>query len=401
MHALLVHPGTQHARHLARELHVRGMLTEFWTGIGFAPGSLYGNLARAAGRLPGLHGLASRQVPGVPPERIHTTPLIELLALARLRWSESLPVIHHRNESFQQAIPDRVLRAAGAIIGFDTSSWILARRAAHFGRPLLLERTIAHPQAHDRIMRELAARYPAWGAAVEPRLPCVTAAEEAEHTLAHRIVVGSPVVARSLEEAGVAGSKICLNPYGVDWERFATPTMERKARPLRFLFAGSVNARKGVPLLLEAWRALPPGEAELWLAGRASEQVRKLIPALPGLRLLGGVPHQAMPAIYAQCDVFVLPTYFEGFSLVVLEALAAGLPVITTPNSGAESLLTDPALGRLIPAGDLEALVAALRHYAGNPPHRPDTVAAAGGLRERFSWGAYGDRWAQLLSESV
>jgi glycosyltransferase involved in cell wall biosynthesis len=107
-----------------------------------------------------------------------------------------------------------------------------------------------------------------------------------------------------------------------------------------------------------------------------------------------------MPVLYAQCDVFVLPTYFEGFSLVVLEALAAGLPVITTPNSGAEDVITRPSLGRLVTAGHAEELIDALRTCTLNPPCRAEVINAVRELRPQLSWESYGDRWSQLLRET-
>ncbi|MBA4137488.1 MAG: hypothetical protein C0518_09255 [Opitutus sp.] len=401
MKVLLAHPGTQHARQLAVQLERHGLLGELWTGLAFAADSLAGRSALAASRLPKLGGLASRVVDGIPAAKIRRVAINELRALARLRREESLTVVHERNAVFQQAIPDATLTSTDATIGFDTSSWILAERLARLERPLFLDRSIAHPAAHERIMRDVAARFPDWAAGVGPRLPNVMAAEQREHTLAHRIVVGSPFVARTLHEAGVAAEKIRVNPYGVDWERFAASASNPPAgaRPRRFLFVGSVIARKGVPLLLKAWRALQPRGAELWIVGRTSEHTRTLIPELPGLKLLGQITGAQMPAIYAQCDVLVLPTFFEGFSLVVLEALAAGLPVITTPNSGAETILLRPGLGQIIPIGDLDALVEAMRRALENSPPRADVVRATQALHAEFSWSAYGDRWAALLTE--
>jgi glycosyltransferase involved in cell wall biosynthesis len=191
-----------------------------------------------------------------------------------------------------------------------------------------------------------------------------------------------------------------INPYGVDWARFAAaPASDRSQRPLRFLFLGSHLARKGLPVLFDAWRALGTkrGDAELWLAGHCGERERALIPELPGLKLLGLVPHADVPALLGQVDVFVLPSFFEGFGLVLLEALAAGVPFISTPHTGAADLPADPVLGQLVPAGSTEALVAALEQALAHPPDRAAVRAAVRALEPRFSWEAYGDRWADLL----
>jgi glycosyltransferase involved in cell wall biosynthesis len=106
-----------------------------------------------------------------------------------------------------------------------------------------------------------------------------------------------------------------------------------------------------------------------------------------------------MAALYAQCDVFVLPSLFEGFGLVILEALAAGLPVISTPHTGAVDVLKNAALGHLVHAGSVEALLAAMRHYVDIRPSRAAVMSAVAALRSVFSWEAYGDGWAALLRE--
>ena len=121
---------------------------------------------------------------------------------------------------------------------------------------------------------------------------------------------------------------------------------------------------------------------------------------LPGLKVRGLVPHADVPTLLASCDVFVLPSWLEGFSLTLLEALASGLPVISTPNSGATDLVTAPVLGRIVAPGSVEELLAALESHLASPPDRVAVRAACVPLRSRFSWEAYGDRWAALLQET-
>ncbi len=403
MRVLLAHPGTQHARRLARELERHSLLGEFWTGLALAEHSLAAALVARFPRLPRVMGLSNRIVPGIPAARLHRVPFNEIRAIARLsRGGDALRILHERNEIFQDAIPDASLRACDAIIAFDTSAWRLAARSQALNRPLYLDRTIAHPAAFTRIEAELHRRYPEWCPPVEPRPGYVVAAEEMEHRLARRIVVGSSFARDTLVAEDIPAAKLRVIPYGVDWSRFATPPASSAARPLRFLFLGSHLARKGLPVLLDAWRACGAsrGKAELWLAGHCGERERRLIPELPGLRVLGLVPHTDVPALLAECDVFVLPSFLEGFSLALLEALASGLPVLSTPNSGAADLITDSVLGRVVTPGSVEALEAALEFYLAAPPDRAAVRAAAAPLAQRFSWQTYGDRWAALLHET-
>lgn len=400
---LLAHPGTQHATRLARELANRGLLGEFWTGLALAESGLPAWFATVWRRCGPIRGLSNRIARGVPGAALHCQPLNEVRALWRLRRGEEpLRVLHERNERFQLAIPEASLRAHTAVIAFDTSAWQLARRAGSLARPLFLDRTIAHPTALARLEADLHRRYPEWCPPSQPRPAWLTAAEDEEHRLARRIVVGGVFARDTLLAEGIPPERIVVNPYGVDWDRFAPSATPAGGRPLRFLFLGSHLARKGLPILLEAWRALGPrrGDAELWLAGPCGPRERALIPELPGLRLLGQVPHADVPGLLAQTDVLVLPSLFEGFGLVLLEALAAGLPFIATPHTGAADLPPGDQFGLMVPVGSAESLQAAMEHYLSRPPDRAAVLAACAHIRDQFSWRAYGDRWAALLSSA-
>ena len=389
MKALLAHPGTQHAFRLARELHRLGRLDGFWSSLVFAAD---GPPARLLGsRLP-----RNRVLPEVPAALLHSRPWGELLGRLRRGGNGEL-AIHRRNARFQCAIPARAVARAEAVIAFDTSGWLLARRARDAGKPFFLDRTIAHPAVLARGLATLAAAYPDWPVDLRPRAAEICRAEEEEHALATRVVVGSSFARDSLVAEGVDASRIAINPYGVDWTAFAPPPPAVETRPFRFLFAGSILARKGVPVLLDAWRALRRGDAELWLAGGLPPELRSRIPELPGLRLLGRVPNADMPGLYARADVLVLPSLQEGFSLVLLEALASGLRILATPQTGAADLLEDASLGALVECASVESLRAAMEREMDRRPDRDAVRAGAHRLQTRYSWTEYGRRWADLL----
>ena len=392
MKALLAHPGTQHAFRLAGELHRLGRLDGFWSSLVFASD---GPAARLLGpRLP-----RNRVLSGVPSCMLHSRPWGELLEKLR-RGADGELAIHRRNARFQRAIPPSALARAGAVIAFDTSGWLLGRWTRDAGKPFFLDRTIAHPAVLARGLAALAAAYPDWPMDLKPRAEEIRRAEEEEHALATRVVVGSSFARDSLVAEGVDPSRVSINPYGVDWAAFAAPPPAVEARPFRFLFAGSILARKGVPVLLDAWRDLRRGDAELWIAGGLAPELRSRIPALPGLRLLGRVPNAEMPGLYARADVLVLPSLQEGFSLVLLEALASGLRIVATPQTGAADLLEDASLGALVDCASADSLRAAMERELDRGPDRAAIRAGARRLQTRFSWTEYGRRWAALLDSA-
>jgi starch synthase len=386
----LIHPGTQHAPRLARALWAGGKLRGFWTGF-----AVHGDAPLAAA-LPGP--LGNRVMRGFPAALLHTRPWIEIVAQLRLRLGgDAESVMHERNRRFQEAVPQQALREAGAVIGFDTSSWILARRAAGAGVPFILDRSAPPAAAAQALFTDLARRYPDWRDDFQPRAPAVAEAERIEHDSAAAIVVASSFVRRCLVELGVDAARIAVIPYGVDAESFR-PGARTAAPGVRFLCAGAVNARKGIPLLLEAWRTVATPESRLTIAGALRADRRHLLEGIEGLALRGAVPHAEMPDLYSSSDVLVFPSYHDGFGLVILEAMAAGLPVIATSASAGPDLIADGEDGFVIDAGDRDALAARMQRLARDPGLVQRMGQAARDKARQHTWQRYGEAWLQLLA---
>jgi starch synthase len=398
MKVLLAHPGTQYSFRLAAELQRRGALSAFYTGLAFAK---HGWIDRLSSLMPAhwRRRLANRCLAGVPSKRLYRRPASELAAMWRLRRGcDSQQVWHRRAEQFQQSISDGALTRSSAVIGFDTASWVLAKRSTFRGIPFILDQSIGHPDAKVPAYALVRQQYPTWIEGVAARRPEVRAAEQVEHDTAVAIVAASSFTRRTLIDHGVAEAKIRVNPYGVDTDRFEGKHASQ-SRCLRFIFVGLINARKGVPLLFEAWHKLRASGAELWLVGSASKQVLPLLPETRGVKHFGRVPHEEVPALMQQCDVFVFPSYFEGFGLVLLEAMASGLPVITTTATSGPDILTEGEDGWIIEPGDLSSLVQKMTFCLEHPQIVREMGMRARSTAERFTWSAYGNRWIQILSE--
>ncbi|OYT69613.1 MAG: hypothetical protein CFK52_13395 [Chloracidobacterium sp. CP2_5A] len=393
---LLAHPGTQHAFPLARQLAQRGLLGEFWTGLALREEAWWGRWLASSPML--RERLGNRLLSGVPRQRLHLQPWRELAALWAIRRGKpALEVFLARNQRFQRDVPSSALRTADAVIGFDTSSWILAERCRDLGRRFILDQSIAHPLWKRRVFEEVAARYPDWRESIAPPLPAMLGHEQREHELAATIVVASSFTKRSLLAHGVPEMKLVVNPYGVDLEAFTPRRPSEGGRPFRFLFLGALTARKGLPLLLEVWRKLAARRAELWLVGPASPTVRRLIPDLPGLRFLGKRPHRDLPDILRRCDALAFPSYFEGFGLVVLESMACGVPVIASDATVGPDLIEDGADGWLMTAGDAERLQSVMEEALSQPTKAFEMGRLARRKAEAYTWDAYGARWQALL----
>ena len=185
--------------------------------------------------------------------------------------------------------------------------------------------------------------------------------------------------------------KIALAPYGMDLE-FWCPEQPASIfpslSPLRFIYAGQASIRKGIPVLLAAWRLAGLKDAQLELVGSWQMAPEKLRSLPPNVTFTGPVSREKLRERYRQSDVFLFPSFFEGFGLVVLEAMACALPVVATQASAGPDIL-DESCGRLAPAGQLEAWVEMLRWFAANREKIPAMQRAARAKAETCTWSHY------------
>lgn len=147
----------------------------------------------------------------------------------------------------------------------------------------------------------------------------------------------------------------------------------RSREPMRILFVGWLIAEKGVAELLTAVACIP--DVQLTLVGPQQDSYReKIEPMLRSLgnrvRVLPASPPEVVRNLYAAADVLVLPTYREGFPNVVLEAMAAALPVVATPVGAIPDAIRDGEEGLLVPVRDPSALETALRRLTADPALR-------------------------------
>ena len=398
MKALLAHPDTQYSAQLARQLYRHNCLYRFWTSFALVQHSPVERMLSMLPRPP--KWLGNRFIAGLPSEKIRTIPHLELTALLRLKLGTEMQIaFHDRNEQFQRMIPRSELQSSGVVIGFDTSSNLLIDRATSIERPFVLDQTIAHPRSKNRVYDSIRRQFPDWSADLEIRADAVSAAENAEHANATLIVVASSFTKATLIEHGVRADKIALNPYGVDLTRFSRRSRPYEKRPFRFLFAGLVSARKGIPLLLQSWKTLAPKNAELWIVGPVSPTAPSNWLDGTRTKFLGKVSNTKLASIMAESDVFVFPSYFEGFALVLLEAMASGLPVITTTATAGPDIISHDQDGWIIEPGDLDGLVRTMRSCLENRERVAEMGRKARATAEKFSWDTYGDRWHDVLKE--
>ncbi|MBW4643772.1 MAG: glycosyltransferase family 4 protein [Goleter apudmare HA4340-LM2] len=221
--------------------------------------------------------------------------------------------------------------------------------------------------------------------------------KQQEIALADHIFVASSITQQSLLREGVSSDKITVIPYGAPIDYFQPqPKLDKT---FRALFVGRVGPRKGVHYLIKAWQELRLPQAELMLVG-VNEFPQSWLAQLPeSVRYIPSVPHGTLNEYYSNANVFVFPSLVEGFGLVLLEAMACGIPVITTPNTAGPDIITDGVEGFIVPIRDVEALKEKLEWCDRHPVELAQMGRAARRQAEQLTWEAYRESLArQVLS---
>jgi len=285
--------------------------------------------------------------------------------------------------------------APGILIAIDTGAESLFR-AWHGRSRLVLDLSIATP--HYRAHLFTAAERSADHVGVRFHHPgeWELTRYAAELALADLVLCPSEFVRDSCRFLGVPEEKLKLVPYGFDPGRFAPPAVPRPvSSPLRLGFAGTVCYRKGSHLLLAAFARLHRDhpDAELHLYGDVQDAPANT----PGSGVIfhGRVPQEDLATAFRTLDLLAFPTLFEGSAYVVYQALASGLPVITTDRAGS---ILDPTCGVLLPAITAEALYSTLAALADNRTHLASLAAAAPSFVARHTWADYSMRLHTTLA---
>ncbi|HEY2771429.1 MAG TPA: glycosyltransferase family 4 protein [Solirubrobacteraceae bacterium] len=242
--------------------------------------------------------------------------------------------------------------------------------------------------------------YPEW-APLTPRRAAAWRGFEADVCRAALRVFTFSEFARSSVVDDYGCDPLRVAAIGAGANQFA-PSVAGKdySRPLA-LFVGRPFGLKGGPTLLEAWatvRARLPG-AELIVAGPRGAAPSGLG---PGITWLGRVDRSALARLYTEASVFVLPTMYDAWGHVFLEAMGHGLPCIGTNICAIPEIIDDGATGRLVPRGDPRSLADALLELLTDPElARRMGAAAHAKVRERMTWNHVAERLLGELPDRV
>jgi len=277
-----------------------------------------------------------------------------------------------------------------AVHSYEDCSLLQFQEAKRRGKACIYDMPIGYYSAWEETQRRLAAGFGEWlpeGGLPEDRY-VRPGQKKHEMELADLVLGPSSFVGRTVE--AFFDKRFALAPYGVDSEFWHPATHTDSDRPLRFIYAGQASIRKGTPLLLKAWERAGLEDAELLLVGSWQLAHAKRVSLPRNVRYLPPCSAKELRIHYQSADFFVFPSYFEGFGLVLLEAMACGLPVISSECTAAPDFLTTES-GWVVPAGKLEAWVGVLREAGARRNELATMKQAAREVAVAKTWQRYRD----------
>ncbi|MBA3598429.1 MAG: glycosyltransferase family 4 protein [Methylibium sp.] len=304
------------------------------------------------------------------------------------------------DESFPQPTDDALLQAEAALAALADGALVMADGLAFGAMPALAER-------HARRLR--------WVALVHHPLAFETGIEESRRralleserrslATAHAVIATSAATARALAQFDVPAARVHVVEPGTDPAPLARGSGKAATT---LLCVATLTPRKGHAVLIEALAGLKDRRWTLVCAGSTTRDPATTA-ALRGaiadaglgerVQLLGEVDPARLAALYDSADLFVLPSHYEGYGMVLAEALARGLPVLAT-TAGAMADTVPPDAGVLVPPGDAAALRSALAGLLDRPARRLELAAGARAARERLpTWPDACEHFAAVLS---
>ncbi len=278
----------------------------------------------------------------------------------------------------------------------------MIRRAHSDGSLVIGEPVNAHPDFQNEVLNSEYERL-----RIRKRLERSPAQRRMleEFEMCDRFLVASDFVKRTFVEKGFDEGKIDVLPFGVNLSRFSMKenTTRGEGKKFRVICVAANSIRKGQVDLLEAWKRLAIGDGELLLIGRLDPEMNGMMKSYDGLFThIPFVPNERLNHYLNESTVFVLPTLEDGFSLVCGEAMASGLPVITTTNNGAAELIEDDVTGYVVPIRSPETIAEKLEVlYKDREKAARMGKDGAMKMQSLYGWDGYVQQLVEIYRNSL
>ncbi|SEL24931.1 glycosyltransferase family 4 protein [Parapedobacter koreensis] len=410
---LLAHPtGNANVRALAIALAAEDFLHKFYTSIAVYKGDIWHQLSR----LPGFSALKKRSFDNELESLTRTHPYREVGRLLAQHFNTkhltkhekgifSIDKVYHSLDNYVSSHLSHELKyGLRAAYAYEDGALQTFKTAKKLGLKCVYDLPIAYWKTGRKIMEDEAYRNPKWahtlkGGIKDSESKLQRKTNELE--LADIVIVPSKFVYDSLP-TNLSEKKIVLSPFGSPTLSDPLTKGEKKSnKPLKILFVGSLTQRKGLSDLFEAVKMLKTKNVELVVMGSLADEISFYKSELKDFIYIPPGSHDEVLRLMASCDIFCLPSVVEGRALVIQEAMSRGLPIIITPNTGAEDLIVENKTGFLVPIRSPEKIAEKIDWFLSNRQIIGEMSHLAHEHASKYTWENYSNIIINAISNEL
>lgn len=401
------------AKSAALEIHKAGLLDEYYTTIAVFPNSYWDYLSK----IKGLSEIGRRRFDPVLEPYVKTSPTSEICRqiatkagiTSLIKQDSGIFHIDEISRRLDQKVARNLVKAqkrnVAGVYSFEDFAVQSFRKAKSLGIKNLYDLPIGYWRESHRLLKIEQEKWPEWASTLtgfndsEKKLK----QKDEELQLADAIFVASSFTAKTLKSYPGQLAPIHIIPYGFppvtkNKKNYAQPS---KTRRLKLLFVGGLTQRKGIANLFAAVSTLEKHVQLTILGYKASNNCKPLNAGLAKHNWIPTLSNDKVLELMRESDVLIFPSLFEGFGLVITEAMSQGTPVITTDRTAGPDLITHNKDGWLIEAGSTKALRDQIEHLIANPKKIEAAGKAAIETAKNWTWGDYGQKLTEVIESAL
>jgi alpha-maltose-1-phosphate synthase len=363
---VLAHSGKQHVYHVAKALKKLELLHSFHTS-----GYISSDIIQKLVKIFDIGFLKKRFEEGLYGNQIHSNWQFEFPEF----WSRYIQkkdenyltsLMIDRDVNFGNYMSQKIKQMDYDVFwGYNGSCLEALKSTNLMGKLSICETQLAYIPFTKKILTEEAKLHPEWADSIDfHNLPSAYEKRLIEEPIvAKKVIAISSFLKKTLEEGGVEAEKIDVLPLGCEISKVRynfNKHLGIKNRPLKVLYAGRVTQRKGIKYAFDAIKTFNKKDVEFHIIGLLHGSGEAFRTNSKYCNYIGKVSQAELFEKYTDYDVLLFPSLSEGFGLVALEAMGAGVPVIATPHTNAFELIDHEKNGFLVPIRDVGAICEAL-----------------------------------------
>ena len=408
MKLILSHPtGNANVRAAAMGFANAAILTKFHTSIASFPGNTFDHLSK----IKILGEIKRRNFSPLLQPFTTMHPLYEICRLIagkagfnRLTHQETGifsvdAVYNYLDKTVAQTLKPSSCKAIHGVYAYEDGAVESFKVAKKLGLKCCYDLPIGYWKASKQLLTKEQEKWPEWAVTLTGLVDSDSklARKDEELLLADKIFVASSFTAKTLQSFSGKLAPIEIIPYGFPPIAAKRLYSTLRQQPLKILFVGGLSQRKGIAELFTAVNTFGKKVVLTIVGKKVVDYCSVLDNQLSKHKWISSLPHEDILSLMRQQDVLIFPSLFEGFGLVISEAMSQGTPVITTDRTAGPDLITHGENGWLIEAGSTSALIAAIEELL----HKPDRISICGNAARETArsrpWEIYGSELAQAI----